>query len=146
MAVAHAGTLRYFGAPQVAGLMAAGSGTGTAPCPTMRFSFACISTILLSACFSGGDGDEPGPVKGPDGEPGICCPVADFSGCSPGPTPLPAGGWAASLDQCNRAVSGYDGPPVVADFDEYGCAILYFDESAGCCGCVNVDGGMDAAS
>ncbi len=70
---------------------------------------------------------------GADGD-GVCCPITDFTGCSPGATPLPGGGWAPSEDECASFISGYDGPPFVRVLDGHGCPVVQEDFGATSCG------------
>jgi hypothetical protein len=77
-------------------------------------------------------------VVGPDGEVGVCCPIADFSGCSPGAEPRPGGGYARSTSECDYTIEGFDGFPYERGTDAFGCPILREDTS-GCCGCVPVE-------
>lgn len=94
-----------------------------------------VALLLAGGCSSsheGGDGD--GGTPGPDGSDGVCCPVTDFSGCSPG-SDKPGGGWARSLEECTYTIGGYDGRPFVHETDEHGCEIVR-EADSGCCGCV----------
>ena len=75
---------------------------------------------------------------------GLCCPVTDFTGCSPGFDPLPAGGWAPHPDQCTRTIDGYDGQPFVRRTDSAGCAVVERDLDAPWCGSVLDAGPQDA--
>ncbi|RZO65281.1 MAG: hypothetical protein EVA89_02480 [Sandaracinaceae bacterium] len=74
-------------------------------------------------------------VLGPGGEPGICCPVTSFTGCSPGGTPLPGGGWARDEASCTYTVAGFDGRPFERVTDPFGCDRVQ-ESSSGCCGCL----------
>ncbi len=95
-----------------------------------RHALALFASLALLACTqSHGSGD------------GVCCPVTDFTGCSPGATPLPGGGWAASLEECSYTISGWDGRPFARVTDEHGCARVQEDTSAPWCGVVFVDAG-----
>lgn len=104
----------------------------------MRARHTLSLAITLAALGCGqshtADGDAGRPTPVPDGGDGVCCPVSDFFGCSPGGTPLPGGGWAASPGACSYAISGWDGRPYVRQLDEHGCPILRQDPT-GCCGC-----------
>src|SRR5690606_753068 len=90
-----------------------------------------LSVLALAACSQshalGGDG--------------VCCPVASFSGCSPGLEALPGGGWAPSAADCTYTISGFDGPPFVHVVDAHGCERVEEDWSAPWCGTV-VDAGV----
>lgn len=100
-----------------------------------RHTLALLSLLALVGCSSshGMDGD-PDAGDPPDG--GVCCPIADFMGCSPGATPLPAGGWAPSARACTATIAGFDGQPFIRSVDAMGCAVLIEDRSAPACGVV----------
>ncbi|MFK7988287.1 MAG: hypothetical protein AB8I08_19865 [Sandaracinaceae bacterium] len=100
--------------------------------PEMRVAAALLS-VVLCACGSSHTGDEDG------GGDGVCCPVTDFEGCSPGES-MPGGGWAASLDQCTYTIGGFDGRPWTRTTDARGCPRVE-EASSGCCGCVTPDAG-----
>ncbi|MCA9616541.1 MAG: hypothetical protein H6721_30615 [Sandaracinus sp.] len=91
-----------------------------------------------------GGRDSGPPLPVPDGGEGVCCPIAAFSGCSPGFDPLPAGGWATNARACTYTISGFDGQPFVRRTDDRGCAILVEDREATPCGSIPVDAGVDA--
>lgn len=99
-----------------------------------RHALALLASLALLACSQS---------HGTTGD-GVCCPITDFTGCSPGSTPLPGGGWAPSLDACTYTIEGFDGPPFVRTTDEHGCARVEEDWSATWCGVVIVDAGTPA--
>lgn len=104
---------------------------------TMRHTLALLSVLALAGCSSshGGDTEPDGSVPEVDGG-GVCCPIADFAGCSPGDPPLPAGGWAASADACSATIAGFDGWPFIRSTDAQGCPVLIEDRTAPACGTI----------
>ncbi|MGE0786281.1 MAG: hypothetical protein AB7S26_11380 [Sandaracinaceae bacterium] len=71
-------------------------------------------------------------VPGPHGMVGVCCPVTEFLGCSPGTMPLAGGGWAPSYGECLYAIEGEGGQPYMLRY-EWGCPILKTDLDAPAC-------------
>lgn len=102
---------------------------------TLRTAFtSAFLTLALVGCASDhSTGDVDGAATpAPDGD-GVCCPVSDFTGCSP--RDEPSGGWAASADECGT-VTWADGCPVEYEIDERGCRVLvdaypYCDDPCG---------------
>jgi hypothetical protein len=93
-------------------------------------------TFALSAALVVGCSSSYTPEDEPIGGEGVCCPIADFSGCSPGFDPLPAGGWAPRRSACVATIQGFDGLPYVRRNDSRGCPTLVEDRSAPWCGAV----------
>lgn len=93
-----------------------------------RHALALVASLALLGCTQS---------HGSTGE-GVCCPITDFEGCSPGATPLPGGGWAPSLDECTYTIEGYDGPPFVRTTDEHGCLRVAEDFTATWCGVIPI--------
>jgi hypothetical protein len=101
-----------------------------------------LAFFVLVGCGQSHAPAEDSGVPTSDTGDGMCCPIADFSGCSPGATPLPAGGWAGSAAGCVGTISGFDGRPFARQIDAHGCPFL--TEVEGCCGCVPPDAGVDS--
>jgi hypothetical protein len=106
-----------------------------------RHSLSLIFAFLAVACGQSHVTTDDAGATPSDAGGGVCCPIAAFGGCSPGLTPLPAGGWAASADACTQTISGFDGRPFASQLDDRGCPTLV--EVDGCCGCPP-DAGVDA--
>lgn len=88
--------------------------------------------------------DAGAPVPGPDGTSGICCPITQASGCSPGPGYV--GGWAASLAECAYDPVGCcDGFPHGLSMDDAGCSVMT-EGGAGGDRCGTYDAGMDSGA
>lgn len=101
-----------------------------------RHALALLFAPLALACSQS---------HGTSGE-GVCCPVTDFTGCSPGATPLPGGGWAPSLAECTYTIEGFDGWPYVRVTDAHGCARAQEDLTAAHCGTPSpIDGGTGSS-
>jgi hypothetical protein len=98
-------------------------------------TFALLLGFLTIGC-----GKSHTPGDEPIGGEGVCCPIADFSGCSPGFEPLPGGGWAERRSACDYTIQGFDGLPFVRTTDAHGCPILLEDHAAPWCG-LAPDGG-----
>lgn len=78
---------------------------------------------------------------GPASGEGVCCPITDFTGCSPGMA-RPGGGWAARVEECTYTIAGLDGQPYHRTIDAEGCARVEEDLSAAPCGIPAVDAGV----
>jgi len=99
--------------------------------------WTAITALALAANACGRSHDVgPRPDGGlePDGGGGICCPIASFTGCSPGADPLPGGGWSPSRAECDYTIAGWDGSPYERVVDDHGCPRLE-EDPADCCGC-----------
>jgi len=108
---------------------------------TFRTIFTCLLLAAPLGCSSESlpDPSDGEAMSAPDGN-GVCCPVSDFNGCSP--FAEPAGGWAASADECGT-VSWFDGCPVEREVDEHGCVAIVdvFPNCDSPCGMAPVDAG-----
>lgn len=91
---------------------------------TRRFVVTALP-LLLVACSQS--------HEGPEGS-GVCCPVTDFTGCFPGSSALPGGGWAERLEDCTYTISGHNAFSYHRVSDEHGCARVEEDFSMPVCG------------
>lgn len=102
-----------------------------------------LASLLLAACANSHGGESPPPAPGTDAGDGVCCPIADFEGCSPGEE-RPGGGWARRRAECTYTIGGFDGAPWVRAIDDHGCPVLREDRSVTPCGSVALDAGPPA--